>query len=144
MSKVTFPVTITGMNITERGVEGRYGKQDKVGITIQQTNVIDENGQNTIVPAGAWLNGFCPEGAMNAVSVGSTIEVQIKTKAKGDGTFYYNFGYYPKTAPTAPVAAPVAQATPAPQPAPTTEYVTMADFQAAIQQLQSQIDDLSF
>lgn len=140
MSKVTFPVTITGMNITERGVEGRYGKQDKVGITIQQTNVIDENGQNIVVPAGAWLNGFCPEGAMNAVSVGSTIEVQIKTKAKGDGTFYYNFGYYPKAAP-----APVAPApTTAPAPAPTTEYVTVADFQTAIQQLQSQIDDLSF
>lgn len=141
--KTTFPVTITGMNITERNVEGRYGSQDKVGITIQQTNVIDENGQNLVIPEGAWLNGFTPSGKMDQVTIGHTIPIQIKTKVNPNGGFYYNFGYYPKDGtpsqtPTPATAAPAAT-TPSPV-APTPEYVTKEEFHAAISELREQID----
>jgi hypothetical protein len=111
-NKVTFPVTVTGMNITERNVEGKFGLQDKAGITIQETNVIDEGGNNIVIPAGAWLNGFTPAGALDAVAVGHTIAVQIRTKANPNGGFYYNFSFYPPKVATP--AAPAAAVAPAP------------------------------
>ena len=157
MAKTTFPVTITGMNITERGVEGKYGPQDKAGITIQEANVIDENGQNVTIPAGSWLNGFTPAGALNTVAVGQQISIQIKTKPNPNGGMYYNFGYYPTAAPAPtvatpqaapvaqPTAAPVAQPeTPAPVATPQGEFATVADLELAVQGLQNQIDELSF
>ena len=154
MAKTTFPVTITGMNITERGVEGKYGPQDKAGITIQEANVIDENGQNVTIPAGSWLNGFTPAGALNTVAVGQQISIQIKTKPNPNGGMYYNFGYYPTAAPVAPATpvaqspvAPVAQpeaVAPAPVATPQGEFATVADLELAVQGLQNQIDELSF
>lgn len=135
MSKQTFPVTITGMNITERNVTPPRFKSpiDKAGITIQEVNVTDENGSQLVIPTGTWINGAAKVGSLDNVSVGSTIEVSISAKPKGDGTFWYNFSYYPKLQTTAP-AAPTQ---------PVGEYVTVADFQKAISNLQDQINDIN-
>ena len=132
------------MNITERNIAGKFGTQDKGGITIQQTNVIDENGQNLVIPEGSWLNGFCSSGAFDTVAVGSTIPITIRTKPNPNGGMYYNFGYYPKGAAAAPATAqPAAAPAPAPQPAPTTEYATKAELNEALESLQNQINELS-
>lgn len=138
-AKVTFPVTITGMNITDRGVAGKYGPQDKAGLTIQQTNVIDEAGQNVVIPEGAWLNGFAPQGALDAVSVGSTIELQIRTKPNPTGGFYYNFGYYPKNAAPAAPAAPAAAPAPAAPAGP-----SLADFEALVERVSEIEKEMDF
>lgn len=142
--RVTFPVTITGMNVTERNAKLPTGKGpfDKVGITIQQTNVIDETGQNLVIPEGTWLNGLCPPGKMDQLSSGSTVPVSISAKSKGDGTFWYNFGYFPKDAPAA-VATPPAQPTPPPQQAPAGDFVTRQEFNDAVQRLENQITEVA-
>jgi len=141
--RVTFPVTITGMNVTERNTKLPTGKGpfDKVGITIQQTNVIDEAGQNLVIPEGTWLNGLCPPGKMDELAAGSTVAISISAKAKGDGTFWYNFGYFPPQDTTqVPTAAtvPGPAATPVP-PAPGPDYVTRAELDDAVQKLEAQI-----
>lgn len=139
--RVTFPVTITGKNVTETNVKLPTGKGpfDKVGITIQQTNVIDENGQNLVIPAGSWLNGICPPTKMDDVVAGHTIPVSISAKPKNDGTFWYNFAFFPSE--PAPTPAPVVAPAPItqPTPAPASDTVGRAEFQAAIDNLQSQI-----
>lgn len=139
MSKVTFPVTITGINVTDRSVKLPSGKGpfDKFGITIRETNVIDENGQNIIIPQGAWLNGLSSPGKADTLSVGTVVPISISAKPKADGGgFWYNFVYFPKdvqptqaqavAAQPAPVAAaPVAQPAPAP-----VNVVTREEFDA--------------
>lgn len=137
MSKFqVFPVTITGINVSERNVQPPNFKSavDKVGITIQQTNVIDRDGNNVVVPEGTWLNGVCPPGKMDNLAVGQTVEISISTKPKNDGGFWYNFNYYPEKEPTAaPAPAPVA---------PQEDFVTREEFQAAIKGLEDKIDGI--
>lgn len=136
MSKVTFPVTITGINITERNVTPPRFRApvDKAGITIQQTNLIDQEGKNIVIPVGAWLNGAAKVGSLDSVSVGTTIEVSISAKPKGDGTFWYNFNYYPETA-KAPTLATTN---------PNIKYVTEEVFLAEISRLDDKINELNF
>jgi len=137
MSKFTaFPVTITGMNITERNLEGKYGAQDKLGITIQEANVTDRNGEALVIPEGAWLNGFCPAGSMDQIGTGQIVEVQMSMK-ESNGNTYYNFQYYPEKSPVAAPAQVAAQAAPVTQEA---NPVTREEFNALV----DQVNELSF